>query len=148
MKIRSFIVCTAISALALALFVSCKKDNSYDGLPTFNYNGKSYKVAPSSDNEMNWSVAADYCENYSIDGVTGWRLTTRGELIQMYQVRKEIGGFLDRWYWSCSGDEVSSYCVSFFNGEVMMLSDNYTAYVRPIREEYSTVDNDDDTYDF
>jgi hypothetical protein len=34
--------------------------------------------------EINWEEAKSYCENYSVGGVTGWRMPTQGELAALY----------------------------------------------------------------
>ena len=72
----------------------------YDELPTFQYNGHTYRVAPSSTNRYVWSTANDYCDSLTYFGYSDWRLPTLAELQQMYADRNTIGGFSIGNYWS------------------------------------------------
>lgn len=69
----------------------------YDTLPTFQFNGHTYKVAPcpntTADEYMTWSAANDYCENLTAYGYSDWRMPTLAELQTMYQNRASIGGW-------------------------------------------------------
>ena len=51
--------------------------------PTINYNGNKFYIGPSPDYKMNWSMADSYCNNLNIDGLTGWRLPTIDELVEV-----------------------------------------------------------------
>lgn len=71
--------------------------NPYDTLPTFQFNGQTYKVAPcphdSPDEYMSWSAANAYCENLTAYGFSDWRMPTQEELQTMYLNRVSIGGW-------------------------------------------------------
>ena len=119
-----------------------KMTSAYLSLPTFNYDGRTYRVAPSPGNVMDWSSANSYCNNYSIDGITGWKLPTKDELVQMYSMRNSIGGFNMTYgiyysnYWSSTEYNLyNHYGVSFYNGSVEVYSNSYTYNCRPIRVE-------------
>ncbi|MBR3412509.1 MAG: DUF1566 domain-containing protein [Bacteroidales bacterium] len=72
----------------------------YDELPTFQYNGHTYRVAPEPYNtELRWSEANTYCNNLTLHGYTDWRMPTLGELLQMYSDRYSIVMNL-AYYWS------------------------------------------------
>lgn len=108
----------------------------YDELPSFQYGGHTYRVAPVANNTLSWSDANTYCNNLTLYGYTDWRLPTKDELLQMYNDRYSIGGFGSHYYWSstlCSTD--LHYQVSFNSGSVFCEYDTHSSYVRPIRME-------------
>ena len=111
-------------------------DVEYFSLPTFSYNGHTYRVAPDPGNIMVWSDANAYCNSYSIYGVTNWRLPTKEELIQMYADRNEIGGFdctNTGKYWSSTAGSSYHYHVNFSSGSVY--NNSATCKVRPVHVE-------------
>lgn len=71
----------------------------YDTLPTFTYNGHTYRVAPDPHSSytqyISWSDAYSYCENLTAYGYSDWRMPTLDELQAMYMNRVTIGGFLN-----------------------------------------------------
>ncbi|MBP5613550.1 MAG: DUF1566 domain-containing protein [Bacteroidales bacterium] len=109
----------------------------YDELPTFEYAGHTYKVAPDPGNSMDWSNANSYCNNLSLYGVTGWKMPTRDELVQMYSERQSIGGFSSyQSYWSSTSNGSSyHYAVNFSSGSISVITDYSTVRVRPIHAE-------------
>lgn len=110
----------------------------YNDLPTFTFNGQTYRVAPPATNNMTWSNANNYCNNLTLYGYTDWRLPTKNELLQMYEDRNSIGGFGAGGYWWCidSYGAGGAYYVNFSNGQVGSSYDgSYHYYVRPIRVE-------------
>lgn len=117
-------------------------NTDYLALPTFSYNGHTYRVAPVANNTLNWNNANSYCNNLTLYGYDDWTLPTKSELLQMYNNRVAIGGFGNGGYWSSTYHNYNSYygwryayVVRFDNGEVLdMFSDNLY-YVRPIRME-------------
>lgn len=74
----------------------------YLSLPTFTYNGHTYRVAPdphtSYTDYISWTAANSYCENLTAYGYSDWRMPTRAELETMYQNRSSIGGFINILY--------------------------------------------------
>ena len=74
----------------------------YLRLPTFTYNGHTYRVAPdphtSYDEYISWSAANTYCDNLTAYGYSDWRMPTIEELETMYQNRISIDGFFNRIY--------------------------------------------------
>lgn len=108
----------------------------YDELPTFQFNGNTYRVAPNANNTLMWADANAYCNNLTLHGYSDWKLPTKEELLQMYNDRISIGGFVDGRYWSStSSGSNTHYLVSFRNGSVSEDTDSYYYYVRPIRQE-------------
>ena len=123
----------------------------YDCLPSFEYNGHTYRVAPDPGNYMNWSNAYSYCQNFSLYGYTGWSLPTKEQLTQMYADRDNIGGFFTNCnshynndcqncsYWSSTifNDQSYHYYFCFGDGYIgNSYNDNYnnnSHRVRPIR---------------
>lgn len=109
----------------------------YLALPTFTYNGHTYRVAPDPGNQMDWTAASSYCNNYSIGGVSGWRLPTRDELVQMYSLKNQIGGFYSSgYYWSSTQQSgMYYYYVYFGSGSVAYEYYSNSNRVRPIHQE-------------
>lgn len=118
----------------------------YLTLPTFTYNGTTYKVAPTPSNTMCWSNAETYCNGLTLYGYSDWRLPTGNELYQMYLNRTSIGGFVNDTYWGdkfYSGGYYKAAIVDFsteqsgfgfcYLGTVGGCGCSY--YVRPIRVE-------------
>lgn len=108
-------------------------------LPTFQYDGHSYWVAPDPGNKMSRRNAESYCANYGIYGTTGWKLPSLGELIQMYTERNSIGGFASEPYWSNSYDHWDVHgdyywLLDFTNGASSIYDDRYSYRVRPIKQ--------------
>lgn len=77
-------------------------DYDYLSLPTFVFNGHTYKVAPDpyvelygsgNTRSMSWSDANSYCQNLTAYGYYDWRLPTIEELQIMYIHWYSIGGF-------------------------------------------------------
>ena len=71
----------------------------YDLLPSFSFNGHTYKVAPDPHSDysehISWEQANVYCQNLTAYGYSDWRMPTIEELEYMYQYRMVIGGFIE-----------------------------------------------------
>ena len=118
-------------------------------LPTFQYGGNTYYVAPDPGNYMSWSTADSYCNNLTIYGMSGWKMPDIDELTQMYSERFAIGGFdtsSDGRYWSTtqvphyySGHYEPSYFYSYMYFSNGHTSDTYlynqNCKVRPIKRK-------------
>ena len=76
----------------------------YLRLPTFTFNGHTYRVAPdphtSYTQYISWVAANTYCENLTAYGYSDWRMPTQSEMETMYQNRNNIGGFIYNAYTS------------------------------------------------
>ena len=111
-------------------------------LPSFQYGGHTYQVAPDPGNIMTWDVAKAYCNSLTLCNLSDWRMPTKEELLQMYVERNSIDGFSGYGYWSSSYGEaegdvgyITGYYVVFFQyGDVRIWSPANTLYVRPIRK--------------
>ncbi|MCR4811304.1 MAG: DUF1566 domain-containing protein [Bacteroidales bacterium] len=150
---KRLILFLAITVNLMIITSSCSKDD-YESLPTFTYNGSTYRVAPSTDNLLAFGEAYSYCSNYSIGGVGEWRMPTRDEMVQMYNSRKKIKGFKKGGeYWCDAGLGIYSdyyFYVSFARGGEVDDSWYYHSdkcYVRPIHLEvqyqYDPIEVDD-----
>lgn len=136
----------------------------YLHLPTFTYNGHTYRVAPdphtSYTEYISWSAANSYCENLTAFGYSDWRMPTQSEMETMYQNRDNIGGFINCTYYSYH-DQYSYYHtsttasnstehikISWYDGTTTWYYENgyhyndhaagngyYRCHVRPIRME-------------
>lgn len=110
----------------------------YLSLPTFQYYGHTYRVAPVANNDLSWYDADDYCDALTLFGYSDWIMPTKDQLLQMYNDRYTIGGFGAYSYWSST--EYDSYYhyryyVIFSNGSVDYANRNALNKVRPIRLE-------------
>lgn len=103
-------------------------------LPTFQYAGSTYYVAPDPGNTMNHSNAVTYCQNYGIYGTTGWTLPTIGELTEMYAQRNSIGGFSSAYYHSSTSSGSYYYVIHFSTGNSTTTSPQPYCRVRPIKK--------------
>lgn len=104
-------------------------------LPTFQYNGSTYYVAPDPGILMsNFGEANSYCENYGIYGTMGWTLPTIDELTEMYAKRESIGGFESTCYYSSTKYDSYWYYVLAFSDGRYYSDYYYYARVRPIKK--------------
>lgn len=124
----------------------------YDTLPTFSYNGHTYRVAPDPGTTMTWSAANSYCTGLSLYGYNDWRLPSTSELQQMCVEKLSIGGFINTGsfynddYWTSDrptsgSDRYSKHLLIDFGNSSSSCSfyGDYDAdhhRVRPIRLEY------------
>ena len=106
-----------------------------DAFPTFQFAGETYLVAPDPGNKMTWSTANLYCNNLTINGLSGWRLPDADELMRMYVVSSSIGGFSTGHYWSSTTCEDGHSTVGMGYGSTGCYSDDCTRNVRPVRPE-------------
>lgn len=112
-------------------------NHPYNDLPTFSFNGHTYRVAPPATNVMNWSDANSYCDSLTLYGYTDWRLPTQDELSIMGYYRDSIGGFVGQpTFWSITSCNDSHYIVMIHYsgmGSGYCGDDSWLNYVRPIR---------------
>ena len=110
-------------------------DLDYLSLPTFVYDGHTYRVAPDAPNSMYWNEANNYCNGLELYGYSDWRLPTKDELYQIYVRRAQLASYHIS-YWSSSSNGGYHYYVNFENGEIICdFNGGRTRYVRPIRVE-------------
>lgn len=128
---------------------------NYSDLPSFTFNGFTYKVAPdphySASQYISWDDANSYCENLTAYGYSDWRMPSIEELNAMYLDREAIGGFINNYtsagyssYYHSSTTNGSFYHlkIRWEDGEIMYYPNsslengtngNYRGHVRPIR---------------
>lgn len=114
------------------------EEKNFSFIPTFEYDGHTYMVAPDPGNAMTRSVADAYCEGLSLYGYSDWRLPTIEELLQMYAEKSNIGGFSDVGYWGSDYNAYWLFYVDFYNGTVESAYNGYNPeykFVRPVRVE-------------
>ena len=126
--------------------VSYGEEKSFETekFPTFQFGGHSYYVAPDPGNYMEWSAANSYCNNLSLEGMTGWKMPTRDELVQMYADRNSIGGFINvsgnghvgvGQYWSSTSSSNGHYAIHFYYGSIIANFNSDECHVRPIKRK-------------
>lgn len=106
--------------------------------PTFIYGGHIYQVAPEPGTKMTWNDAKTHCDNLTLYGISGWRLPTKDELLQMCVDKYLIGGFDTSLYYSqywsstqCSS--ASHYFMQLHDCSRYEGSNDQRYRVRPIR---------------
>jgi len=85
---------------------------------------------PINDSMKNWTDANAYCTNTAINGKTGWRLPTKGELTTLYdsgEVRDQ--GWSLNLTWSSTPASSGHYAVTLLNGLVLAGYDMYPGNV-------------------
>ena len=123
--------------------VSYGEEKSFitNAFPTFQYGGYTYYVAPDPGNNMDWSSANSYCNSLTLEGLSGWKMPSRDELVQMYAEHSSIGGFstsVYSWYWSSTSGSSNGYyyVLDMYDGEVQNCNgNNNTCRVRPIKRK-------------
>lgn len=109
--------------------------SEYDKLPTFQYQGDTYRVYPDTGEELSRSQAMDFAAGLTFGGYSDWMLPTKEILNIMYVLRNEIGGFSEENYWSSSIYPYSYYYyLNFRTGQILYTDRDYYR-IRPIRLE-------------
>jgi len=91
-------------------------------------------VAKKDAGRVDWYDAVDMCNNYTLAGLTDWRLPSKDELITMYNNKNSIGGFQDGEYWSSTEHSTNyAYAVHFSYGDVDSYYKTNSRYVRCVR---------------
>jgi hypothetical protein len=84
-----------------------------------------------SEKLITWHDAVDYVKSLG----DGWRLPTRDELIDAYDI--SVRGFMSYYYWSSSTyaqGTNNAWVVHLYNGKVLNSGKTYYYYVRCVRE--------------
>lgn len=93
----------------------------YDELPTFTYNGHTYKVAPDPGVNMNYASALSYCDDLTLYGYSDWFMPDLSEMLQMCALKATIGGFPSSttsnqyFYWTSTSGTYSNRYVYIYN---------------------------------
>ena len=91
-------------------------------LPEFEFAGHTYYVARDPNIVVEWNVAEEYCNHLAVEGMTGWRMPTRIELLQMYSNITSIGGF-------CTDGSYGGLCSAYWSSTLVEGSDDLHWYV-------------------
>ena len=115
----------------------------YDNLPTFTYNGHTYKVAPDPGINVNYSSAQSYCNDLTLYGFSDWRMPSESEMLQMCALKNVIGGFIiasgghaySYWTSTPGTNNNTNKCITTYSCSSDSQSHGATLYmrVRPIR---------------
>jgi hypothetical protein len=78
--------------------------------------------------------AAQLCDDLELGGFDDWYLPSKGELNEMNERKREIGGFAPAWYWSSSEyGQGAAWAHNVFDGNQIAIEKNTNARVRAIR---------------
>jgi len=93
-----------------------------------------FEIAPkSTEIQATWDNAILYCTFLEVDGKRGWRLPTKEELNEIYELEND---FEKKWYWSGTDNSGNyAWSRSIGNGIQGNRNKNYSYYyVRAIRD--------------
>ena len=67
--------------------------------------------------DVYWANARNYCENYSVAGVTGWRMPTQNELAGLYASDAHFNKIkITGWVWASETRGAEAAAFSFYSG--------------------------------
>lgn len=104
----------------------------YDELPSFTYNGHTYKVAPEPDATMNWTNANAYCENLTFAGYSDWHMPTKDQMLAMCAVSDNINDLFG-WYYSATPYNEQAYWIINVPNCNLSFHVTQSFSIRPIR---------------
>ena len=90
--VRAYAISGSNIAYGIAWHIS-PEEVGYMVLPTFIFDGNTYRVHPDLGSTMNWSQAMNACDNLTYGGYSDWILPTKEELNTMYIYKDKIGEF-------------------------------------------------------
>ena len=102
-------------------------------IPSFTCGGVVYEVSPDQ-GSMNWKSAVAKCNSLVYRGYDDWYLPTKLEMLEMYENRETIGGFVnDSGYWMNSGNDSYASVFYFYRGASDWVSNIFSYRVRCVR---------------
>lgn len=121
------------------------EEKHFQYVPSFEYEGHTYWVAPDPGYEISYNDAELYCEGLSIYGHSDWQMPNKAQMLIMYANKEPIGGWPGgRWlYWTntVNPGQTGHYVVDISNGEVSIITSESSSHyaggafrVRPIRK--------------
>ena len=137
--VRAYAISGSNIAYGIVWHIS-PEEVGYMVLPTFIFDGNTYRVHPDLGSTMNWSQAMNACDNLTYGGYSDWILPSESVLNTMYINKNEIGGFYSNYYWSCTTyfSYVGNYaCAQNFSNGVQehYYDQNDKARIRCVRKE-------------
>lgn len=87
---------------------------------------------------LNWQDAKNYCASLSLGGYSDWRLAKKEELQMLFTKKNKLKYITPNGYWSSTIYENNNYnawTVYFRNGYVDYGSEDYSRYIRCVRDE-------------
>lgn len=112
------------------------KSFSVSSIPAFTCGGVTYQVSPDQ-GSMDWESAVKKCNSLAYRGYDDWYLPGKLEMLEMYENREEIGGFLnDSGYWMNSGNASYASVFYFYRGTSDWVSNIFSYRVRCVRLNY------------
>lgn len=111
-------------------------EEDYNKLPTFVYEGSTYRVHPGEDQVYQFSAAKSACNGIMYDGKTDWFLPSKAICEAMYN--SAVPGFIYRYYWwNATGGTTGKGCYfDFAEGDSQCETSVYEPYhVRCVRKE-------------
>jgi len=88
---------------------------------------------------LTWQESKNVCDTSTYLGYDDWRMPTKSELLQCYQILhlKKIGNFnVQTPYWGCGDEDLGYFAwfVDFSNGKSYESNENNVALIRAVRD--------------
>ena len=91
-----------------------------------------FQISPkSTETELNWYDAMEYCQSLNINGITDWRLPTSEELQQIFESDNDFNSEL---YWTSLADVADFTWKKYFScGNSKNYDKDDVYYVRAVK---------------
>ena len=111
-------------------------EEDYNKLPTFVFEGSTYRVSPNMKNGYNWNAAKSACNLLVYDNQTGWILPSLSMCKTMYN--NSVTGFTSGGYWSstvANNTNTKAWYYNFSYGTSNYDTTEESYHVRCVRKE-------------
>ena len=131
----AFMLCLTGLIMSGAAFADDRCVDNGDGTVTDSGTGLMWQKETAG--PMDWEAAMSYASGLSLGGHSGWRLSSRDELLGLFNspCKSMVKVKLETYYWSSTTyyQTNQAWYVSFNNGYVHYDYQTYSQYVRAVR---------------
>lgn len=133
--VMTVLLCLAGLVMSGTAFADDRCVDNGDGTVTDNGTGLMWQKETAD--PMDWEAAMSYASGLSLGGHSGWRLSSRDELLGLFNspCKATMKVKLETYYWSSTTyyQTNQAWYVSFYNGYVHYDYQTYSHYVRAVR---------------